>query len=246
MDVKKEDADTRLPPDYSLLDTRQINRDLWFAMLYPWLVSELRHISKPTEIGKLRVYEENGKITKVTVTLNDNVSHDVPIDLFPELGGPLVPGKPNRYAFTHQRDSGYVRILGRIVCDLDLKSDDLKKTAACREKVAAKAREPEQEKKKESKIASLASSASDEERKDEFIAPRRQEKERRLRKSREQISKELLQAFKFQPEWNINDLVLRIDQAKDAIFPVLRDLADFDRDANVWQLKEEYKRVMRD
>ena len=238
MDVKKEDADTRAPPDYSLLDTRQVNRDLWFTKLYPWLISELRQITEPTEIGKLRVYEEDGKITKVTVTLNNNVSDDIPIELIPELSGSLVPGKPNRYAFTHQRDSGYVRILGRIVCDLDLKSDDLKKTTACRERVAAKARRQTQEKKKESKVLDII---SEEEPEEKVFVPRKQEKERRLRKSREQISKEIFQAFKFQPEWNLNDLLSRIDQPKDSVYPVLRDLADLDKSTNLWQLKEEYK-----
>ena len=238
MDVKKEDTAV-VHPSYGNLDTKNTSRELWFLRLFPWLVSELSHLTERTEIGKIRIYEHNGKIKKVTVTFNENICHDVEFQDVPEMTFELTREKPVHYAFTHQKDSGYVRILGHIVCSAILKGD-LAKLTRCRNAVTARS-QPTKAEGNGSKVIDIIDDVH-EKRPIPYTAPSKpQVKDKRIKKSRDQMLREVLELFKEREEWNIGDMVERIDQSRDYVNEIVRKVAEYDETQKVWRLNETYR-----
>ena len=235
MDVKKEDA-TLAHPSYGTLDTKNTSRELWLLRLFPWLASELSHLKQRTEIGKIRIYEKNGKITKVTVTFNENICHDVKFEDIPEMTFQLTKEKPVHYAFTHQKDSGYVRILGHIVCSAQLKGDPAKLTR-CRNAVTKRAQQT-----KVPKVLGIVDDVLAEKRPVAYQPqPKMQVKDKRIKKSQAQMLCEVLELFQEREEWNIGDMVERIDQSRDYVNEIVRKVADYDETQKVWKLNDAYK-----
>jgi hypothetical protein len=203
------------------------------------LAKEWREIKKPVQIGKIRVETKPGCPPEATIVFNNHAVIELPLEMLPSPFEVKIDTRihQNQYVFSHRRDSGYVRMMGRVICDAQVTSSD-PKMMQCR--LAA---DNAKRKKKPSKVSGILDTPPDDRSFTAvpYEAKRKKDvRDKRMRKDESEMRLAVLSAFKQAPEWKLRDLAAQIDQSPDYVRKFVANVADFDQTTSLWKLKTGY------
>jgi hypothetical protein len=238
--VKKEDSGGTQHPEYALLDTSNLSQKLLFTRLPDFLYEELQKKKTRTPVGKLVIRTPAGATEPiVSIVFSPEVVQDLPFEELPTEFEVRINKEcqPNQYVFTHQKDSGYVRMLGQVSGEAQLTSSDSAVMRRCR-LAAEKIRKP----RKASKAATMLSTPPSAEPESPFRyggRPRQPKviKDKRIKKSDRDMRLGIIRAFQETPEWRIKDLAERLDQGADHVKNHVGEFADYDQNTQMWRLR---------
>jgi hypothetical protein len=202
-------------------------------------MEEFRGIDRPTQIGKVRIETVPGKDWPVvTIVLNENAVRKIPHEMLPPFFDVNIDRNigQNQYIFSHRRDSGYVRLMGRIICDAQITSKHEKMVqcqVAC-EKSSAKPKAP----KILAEYEDLMIDKKPSMRGVDSRRPKKEVKDKRIRKSEQEMRLLVLQAFKEKSDWKVKELAALLDQSQDYCQTFVKEIADYDAAASCWRARE--------
>ncbi|KAH0795022.1 General transcription factor IIF subunit 2 [Histomonas meleagridis] len=240
--IKKEDPGApKQHPQYSLLDVRKSKDPIWFIKIPDYLEDDLKNIKKPIQIGTIHIEHQPNGPPKATIFINNSVITSVPVEMLPSQYNISFDPSPNQsqYAFTHDRTTGTVRMMGH-VNDNGIIKPPINETAK-----ASKIRKYKEDllKAKTHKtitplleVPKPTTTRPQDPLKTTF---KKQVKDKRIRKSREVITRELIKAFKQNPEWKLRELADALDQGQDYVREVVENIAKYNPNTQMWVLRDE-------
>jgi len=240
--VKKEDPGATQFPEYTLLDTSKLSQQLLFLQIPNFVWEELAERKAKGEVGKIIIKTPAGSTTPiVTVVFNSTAFPHIPAAAVPkEFEVRVEAERPlNQYVFTQDRQTGSVRMLGQVSGTARLTSRD---SVAMQQ-----ARKCLEEAKSPKKVAKQARQIQDVQKPEPVIQPmyrvgrgkdKKEVKDKRLKKSREEMVAGILQAFSENPEWKVKDLAERLNQAPDHVKKYVDRIAYYDQTSQTWKVQQ--------
>lgn len=237
--VKKEDPNAaKSHPQYSLLDIRKKDEQVWYARIPQILFDDWSKIQKSVQIGEVTITPQPNTAPKLTVHFLESAVSSFPYELLPKVFNLVVQEKAdaNRYFFSHKKDTGIVRLLGRVNVEVDLKGDIIS-MSKIRTYLDDKIKKS---KKREKFVDGDIPIPEPSENMFSFNTKiEKKKKDKRIRKSQDMIKREVLENFKKNPEWKIKDLAKIIDQDQKFIRPIVAQVAEYDQKTNTYHLRED-------
>ncbi|OHT12781.1 hypothetical protein TRFO_17237 [Tritrichomonas foetus] len=237
--VKKEDPDSaKSHPQYALLDISKRNELVWFSKIPAYFAKDWKEIKNPTQIGEITVTPQPNGHPKLTVHFNESSVKSFPHDMLPKEFVIDVDDRiePNRYIFTHGKDTGIVRLIGRVNVECQFKGDPIKQSLI-RTYIEKK------NKKKSEKLAPgddlPVIEAANNYAGLSLRSEKKQVKDKRIKKSKQAIKSEILQLFKENPDQKLKDMALRIDQDQKYVREVLATVGEYDQTTSTWHLRKD-------
>lgn len=235
--VKKEDPNApKSHPQYSLLDISKKNDIVWFAKVPPVLYDDWAKITKRVLIGEITMTPQPSGHPKLTVHFNESAVSSFPYEMLPKIFDLDVDDKidQSRYFFSYKKDSGIVRLIGRVNCEAKF-IGDLGKMSQIRTYLD---KQIKKSKKREKFIdddlpvppppeTSFLNNTKSEKKK----------KDKRIRKPRDTIMREVLDLIKDGNEWKLKDLARIIDQDQKFIQDVVNQVAEYDQKNKTYHIR---------
>ena len=242
--VKKEDPGaSRNHPQYSLLNISQRDNNVILAKIPDFFANDWRQIQNPTQIGEATMYPPRNGVPDIKFHFYESAVKSFPYEMLPENFEIQFDTRiePNRYIFKHEKNTGNVKLLGRVNAEANMKGDAVM-LSSIRSYILK-----QENKKKKRDVFGANPEVLPEPQPDEsepaisLVARKKQVKDKRLKKSEPQVRRELLALFRENPNWKLKDIVARIDQDQSYIRSILPSIAEFHPDTKTYVLQEEYK-----
>lgn len=239
--VKKEDPNApKDHPLYSLLDIKKKDDPVWYARIPQILFDEWSQITKPVEIGEVTISrQQQTSVPKLTIHFKESAVSSFPYSMLPKVFNLEVKEKvdTNGYFFSHKKDTGIVRLLGRVNVEVDLKGDymQMSKIRTYLDDKIKKSRKKDKFVDGDLPIAPPSENSYA----INIKAEKKEKKDKRIRKSADMIKRELLDHFKRCPEWKIKDLSRLVDQDQKFVQPIVAQIAKYDQKTKTYHLLDE-------
>lgn len=243
--AKKEDPSVPeiRHPQYSLLDMRKAEDPLWFVKIPNYIEDEIRRFQTPTQIGEIILEHCPDGTQKASMVIDNKIIQEIPVEMLPSRYIFRFDDEPNQYqyAFTHDRTTGIVRMMGHINANANVTPEpkELAKSAKIRKY------KEEQAKKKnmKEKVVLTEVPTPTSTRKDDNVKRtyKKVVKDKRIKKDHDTLLRELIDAFTKKDSWRLADLSDALDQSQEYIRSELSNIARFSQQTQTWILKEEMK-----
>lgn len=240
-DVKKEDPGaTNQRPDYSLLDMRKKDENVWFTRIPDYFYEDWKKITKKTQIGTVTITPSPEGNNQLTVHFYESAISSFPFRLIPEYQLDLNENiDKNKYIFTHKKDTGSVRILGRVQSEATLRTD----VNSHNEISSYLDRRVRAEKKGKKKF--LKDTPPPETRTRPSLmsgglrSEKKEVKDKRIKKTKEMIKKDILSLFQNRENWKMQEIVAAVEQEQKLIVPILSQIAEYNQNEKTYSLKKD-------
>lgn len=238
--VKKEDpSEIRAShPQYSLLDMRRTEDLLWFVKIPSYIEDDIKQIKNPMQIGEIVIEQYPDGTKKATMVIDNKIIKSVPPEMLPSKYMLRFDEQPNesQYAFTHDRTTGIVRMLGHINTNANVTPmpNELSKSAEIRKYKEKIAKSKVVKKKVENELPVMISTRKESNKKP---PNKRENKEKRIRMSEDAMITELIKAYREKESWSLSDLSEQLNQNPDHIRSVISNVASYNNQTKTWDIK---------